>query len=179
MDIVEFDSRDKMIIAQIRARFIELTPEDCYTCLKCTSGCPATKLYPKFAPHKFMVASIFGLVDDILESGILWYCFHCIKCETRCPMKTAPSQTICSLANIAISRGIAPPKAFTGMIRAIKEKGAIAQPREVPTTDFDFLTRDDLGLPSRGIKDIEKFQKALKIIGADEVLEIKPKEDEK
>jgi hypothetical protein len=94
-------------------------------------------------------------------------------------MKTAPSQTICSLANIAISRGIVPPKAFTGMIRAIKENGTITQPREVQTTDFDFVTRDDLGLPPRGIKDIEKFQKALKIIGADEVLAIKPKEEEK
>ena len=179
MDIVEYSSRDKELVNKIKAISGDAKPEDCYTCVKCTNGCPANKVYPEFAPHKFQIAASMGIIDDIIESGILWKCYNCLTCGTRCPMDTAPAFTIASLTNIAVSRGIAPPKAMTGMVKAIKGNGAIQEPREVTTTDFDFVSRDDLDLPPRGIKNIAKFQEALKVVGAEQVLEIKGPEEEK
>lgn len=170
---IEFRSRDKELVKIIRSITEEAKPEDCYTCLKCTNGCPANKVYDDFAPHKFQIAAHLGLVDGIIDSGILWYCFNCLTCQTRCPMETAPVQTICALTNISVRRGLVPPKALSEMISAIKSNGAILEPREVTTTDFDFVSRDDFGLPARGIKEIKKFQEALKIIGVEQVLELK------
>jgi heterodisulfide reductase subunit C len=179
MDTIEYASRDKELIKKIRAISDEAKPEDCYTCLKCTNGCPANKIYADFAPHKFQIAAMIGFVNEIIDSGILWYCFNCITCQTRCPMKTSPVQTITSLTNISVNRGIKPPKAFPEMIRAIRGNGAISEPREVQTTDFDFVSRDDLNLPPRGIKNPEKFQEALTMVGADQVLSLKDPEEKK
>lgn len=179
MDIIEFDSRDKQLANKIKAISRVVRPEDCFTCLKCTNGCPATKIFSDFIPHKFQLAAGYGLVDEIIESGVLWNCFNCITCQTRCPQLISPVQTICSLTNIAVDRGIAPPKPFTEMIKNITKEGAIQTPREVQTTDFEFVSRADLGLPPRGIKNLEKFQEALRVVGAYKLLENKAKEDEK
>ncbi|NHK32314.1 MAG: hypothetical protein FK730_13245 [Asgard group archaeon] len=179
MDTIEYASRDTELINKIKAISDEAKPEDCYTCLKCTNGCPANKIYSDFAPHKFQVAAMLGFVNEIIDSGILWYCFNCLTCQTRCPMKTSPVQTITSLTNIAVNRGIKPPKVFPEMIKAIKGNGAISEPREVQTTDFDFVSRDDLDLPPRGIKNPEKFQAALAMVGADQVLSLKDPEEKK
>lgn len=168
---IEFNSRDKELKNKIKGISQEAKPEDCYTCLKCTNGCPANKIFEDFAPHKFQIAAHLGFADEIIDSGILWYCFNCITCQTRCPMLTSPVQTICSLTNIAVDRGIAPPKAFTEMIKTISKEGAIFKPREAQTTDFDFVDRTELGLPNRQVKNLENFQAALKEIGAFIILE--------
>lgn len=169
METIEYFSRDKLLKNKIKAISPEARPEDCYTCLKCTNGCPASKIFENFAPHKFQIAAYLGFADDIIDSGVLWYCFNCFTCQTRCPMLTSPAQTIASLTNIAVDRGISPPKAFVDMIKMIAKEGAIIKPRDVPTTDFDFITRDDLPLPSRGLRNIEQFQEALEIVGAFDV----------
>ena len=168
---IEFNSRDKELKNKIKGISQEAKPEDCYTCLKCTNGCPANKLFEEFAPHKFQIAAHLGFADEIIESGILWYCFNCITCQTRCPMLTSPVQTICSLTNIAVDRGVAPPKVFTEMIRTISKEGAIMKPREAQTTDFDFVDRNELGLPERSLQNPDSFQAALEEIGAFKVLE--------
>jgi len=178
-NIIEYSSRDKLMTEKIKSISTEAKPEDCYTCLKCTNGCPANKIFEDFAPHKFQIAAHIGLVDDIIESGILWYCFNCKTCHTRCPMLTSPVETIQSLTNIAVERGLTPPKAFTEMIRTISTEGAITKPREVQTNDFDFVDRDELGLPPRGVKDVAKFQAALKEIGALDILDRKQTEENK
>ena len=179
MDTIEFDSRDEHLVTKIKGISLEAKPEDCYTCLKCTNGCPANKIYADFAPHKFQIAAHLGFIDEIVNSDILWMCFNCFTCQTRCPMLTSPVQTICSLTNMSVENGKAPPKVFIDMIKAIQTTGAILKPREVQTTDFDFLSREDLSLPKRGIKNLEKFQEALKVVGAQKVLEIKAEEETK
>ncbi|HUT82313.1 MAG TPA: 4Fe-4S dicluster domain-containing protein [Candidatus Bathyarchaeia archaeon] len=179
MDIIEYSSRDTELTNKIKVIFEEAKPEDCYTCVKCTNGCPANKIFDDFAPHKFQAAAQMGLVDDIIDSGILWYCFNCLTCQTRCPMKTSPVQTIQSLTNIMVNRGIVPPKAFSEMIKAINQNGAINQPREVQTIDFEFIDREELNLPSRVLTNIEAFQEALKVIGVEQVLNLKSSEDKK
>ncbi|MHA1355850.1 MAG: hypothetical protein ACTSR1_11830, partial [Candidatus Heimdallarchaeota archaeon] len=99
--------------------------------------------------------------------------------HTRCPMETSPVETIQALTNIAVERGLTPPKAFIEMIRTISTEGTITKAREVQTTDFDFVDRNELGLPPRGVKDIAKFQAALKEIGALDVLDRKQPEEKK
>ncbi|MFW9923321.1 MAG: 4Fe-4S dicluster domain-containing protein [Candidatus Thorarchaeota archaeon] len=176
MEVIEYNSRDKLLTEKIKGISLDAKPEDCYTCLKCTNGCPASKIFEDFAPHKFQIAAHMGFADEIIESGILWYCFNCLTCQTRCPMLTSPNQTICSLNNIAVDRGIAPPKVFVDMIRNISNFGAIAKSREVPTVDFEFIDREELELPKRGVKNIESFQDALREIGVFSLLENKPEE---
>ncbi|MBD3192398.1 MAG: 4Fe-4S dicluster domain-containing protein [Candidatus Heimdallarchaeota archaeon] len=172
MELLEYSSRDKLLKNKIKAISHEAKPEDCYTCLKCTNGCPASKIFEDFAPHKFQMAAYLGFAEDIINSGVLWYCFDCLTCQTRCPMLTSPAQTITSLTNIAVDRGISPPKAFVDMIKMITKEGAIIKPRDVLTTDFDFVNRAGLGLPSRGIRNLEQFQEALEIVGAFDPLKL-------
>jgi len=178
MDIIEFSSRDTEMVNKIKIISEEAKPEDCYTCLKCTNGCPANKVFEEFAPHKIQVAAHLGFTEELINSGILWYCFTCFTCQTRCPQKTSPIQTIMSLSNIAVSRGIVPPKVYPEMIKTISEEGAILKPREVTTTDFDFLTRDDLDLPERGIENLEQFKEALTMVGLQEILSLREKSKE-
>ena len=179
MDTIEYSTRDTEIISKIKTISEEAKPEDCYTCLKCTNGCPAAKLFEEFAPHKIQVAAHMGFIDELINSGILWYCFTCYTCQTRCPQKTPPVQTIMSLTNIAVSWGISPPKIYPEMIKTISEEGAILKPREVSTIDFDFLSRDDLDLPERGIKNPTQFKEALKVVGLNEILALKESEVQK
>ena len=176
MDTIDFSTRDRDLTKKIKGISLEAKPEDCYTCLKCTNGCPANKIFSDFVPHKFQIAAHLGLVDDILESGVLWNCFNCLTCKTRCPMLTSPVQTISALTNISVNRGMNPPKVFVEVIKNIANIGAISKPREAQTTDFDFVDRDDLGLPVRGIANLEKFQEALKVIGAYDIIEMQQEE---
>ena len=64
---------------------------DCYQCLKCSSGCPLTE-YMDYYPHQIMLYAKLKLFDKILESKTLWICASCLACTARCPRDLDPAK---------------------------------------------------------------------------------------
>ncbi len=121
-------------------------PEFCFQCARCTSGCTAAKVVPEYKPHEIVIKARLGLVDELLESGVLWYCTGCMKCMEFCPQDVAPFDVVTALKNLAVKRGIEPPKLLRKMAKSVTEMGFIYGPMEVVTRDFEIVTRESLGL---------------------------------
>ena len=58
----------------------------CYTCSKCTSGCPvASEMdYPPSTIIKWLA---LGQYDKVLKSKAIWVCSSCQNCYSRCPFE--------------------------------------------------------------------------------------------
>ncbi len=67
--------------------------DDCYQCLKCTSGCPFTE-YMDYYPHQVMLLAKLRLFDQILKSKTLWICASCLACTARCPRDLDPAKVM-------------------------------------------------------------------------------------
>ena len=73
----------------------------CFQCAKCTSGCEAHKLL-ELEPHKMVALLKRGLIDEMINSDVIWTCMSCFKCRERCPQKVAPVEILFALKNIAV-----------------------------------------------------------------------------
>jgi len=134
-------------------------PEFCFQCARCTSGCTAAKVVPEYKPHEIVIKARLGLVDELLESGVLWYCTGCMKCKEFCPQDVAPFDVVTALKNIAVEKGIEPPKLLKEMAESVAEIGFIYGPMEVVTRDFEAVDRESLGLgPLWKPFNLEKFR---------------------
>ena len=66
---------------EINERLLKIREEmvdSCYQCAKCTSGCEAHKLL-ELEPHKIAALLKRGLVDEMVNSEIIWTCMSCFK----------------------------------------------------------------------------------------------------
>ncbi|MHA1532963.1 MAG: hypothetical protein ACTSR6_13310 [Candidatus Heimdallarchaeota archaeon] len=90
MDTIEYSSRDKELANKIKAISDEAKPEDCYTCIKCTNGCPANKIFEGFAPHKIQIAAHMGFAEEhrIRHSLVLYELYHM---PNKMPNENIPS----------------------------------------------------------------------------------------
>ena len=138
-------------------------PQSCYECMKCTSGCPVTKIYPQFAPHKIVVLTRVGFTDALVKGQEIWQCAQCLICKDRCPQSVAPSDLITALRNIAFIEKIDVPQGFKLIAQKIYGVGVIGEPTEVMSREMDFFDREALGLPELEFKNAELFQKAMNI----------------
>lgn len=154
--------KGKKLLAKLSEIVGEHDPQFCYECMKCTSGCSVAKIYPEFAPHKIVVLTRMGFVDDLIKSHEIWLCAQCKTCTERCPQSVAPADLILALRNIAYTEKIDVPKRFKLIIQKIYEKGVIREPTEVMSREMDFFDREALGLPIIEFVDAEKFQKEMK-----------------
>lgn len=67
--------------------------EDCYQCMKCSSGCPFIAQMD-YKPHQMMLLTKLGLFDQVLQSESLWVCASCMTCSSRCPRDIEPAKII-------------------------------------------------------------------------------------
>ncbi|MBI2955379.1 MAG: 4Fe-4S dicluster domain-containing protein [Chloroflexi bacterium] len=79
----------------------------CYSCKKCTSGCPLAD-HMDLTPAEMMRALQFGQIDRVLNSKTLWLCAYCETCFTRCPQKIDIPAIMDTLKQIAQERGVKP-----------------------------------------------------------------------
>ena len=133
----------------------------CFQCAKCTSGCEAHKLL-ELEPHKIVALLKRGLIDEMVNSDIIWTCMSCFKCRERCPQKIAPVDILFALKNLAVASGKQIPGKYTNMLQSILSIGLIQDVQKVTTRDNKTKKRDELGLPvlSKPI-DASKFQMVL------------------
>ncbi len=141
----------------------------CFQCAKCTSGCEAHKLL-ELEPHKMVALLKRGLIDEMVNSDIIWTCMSCFKCWERCPQKVAPVEILFALKNIAVASGKQIPGKYTAMLQSVLSIGLIQDIQSVTTKDNVTKKRDDLGLPkvSKPV-DIAKFQMAITKLAVEKI----------
>jgi len=136
------------IRAEINKRLETLKDEQsdyCYQCGKCTSGCEAHKLL-ELEPHKIVALLKRGLIDEMINSDIIWTCMSCFKCRERCPQKVAPVEILFALKNMVVASGKQIPGNYTAYLQSVLSKGMIQDEKQVTTKDNTTKNRKDLGL---------------------------------
>ena len=118
----------------------------CYQCAKCTSGCEAHKLL-ELEPHKIVALLKKGLIDELVNTDVIWTCMSCLKCFERCPQKVAPVEILYALKNLAVANGKQIPGQYTAILQSVLSLGLIQDIQTVTTKENITLKRDDLGLP--------------------------------
>ncbi len=132
--------------------------EYCYQCAKCTSGCEAHKLL-ELEPHNIIALLKRGLIDEMLNSDIIWTCMSCFKCRERCPQKVAPVDVLFALKNMAVASGKQVPGNYTNWLQTVLGTGLLQDVKTITTKDGGSLNRKDLGLPELSKPtDATKFQ---------------------
>jgi len=118
----------------------------CYQCAKCTSGCEAHKLL-ELEPHKIVALLKRGLIDEMINSDVIWTCMSCFKCRERCPQKVAPVEVLFALKNMAVASGKQIPGNYTALLQSVLSIGLIQDVKSVTTRDSKTKNRKDLDLP--------------------------------
>ena len=134
---------------EINKRLVKLKDEltdYCFQCAKCTSGCEAHKLL-ELEPHKIVALLKRGLIDEMINSDIIWTCMSCFKCRERCPQKVAPVEILFALKNMVVASGKQIPGNYSMYLQSVLSKGLIQDEKEVTTKDNKTMNRKDLGLP--------------------------------
>jgi len=172
VDLTSMSESQTAIKNEINQRLIKLRDESsdyCYQCAKCTSGCEAHKLL-ELEPHKIIALLKRGLIDEMVNSEIIWTCMSCFKCRERCPQKVAPVEVLFALKNLAVTSGKQIPGNYTAMLQSILSIGLIQDVKSVTTRDNKTKNRSELGLPeiSKPV-DTVKFQMVLSRLAVEKV----------
>jgi len=172
IDLTSMGESQTELRKEINERLSKLQDEVsdyCFQCAKCTSGCEAHKLL-ELEPHKIVALLKRGLIDELVNSDIIWTCMSCFKCRERCPQKVAPVEILFALKNMAVASGKQIPGKYTAMLQSILSIGLIQDVQSVTTHDNKMVKREDLGLPavSKPI-DAAKFQMVLSKLAIEKV----------
>jgi heterodisulfide reductase subunit C len=136
-------------------------PDYCFQCGKCTAGCEAHKLL-ELEPHKIVALTKRGLIDEMVNSDVIWTCMSCFKCWERCPQKVAPIEILTTLKNMAVASGKQIPGNYSAQLQSILTIGLIQDIQSITTKDNQTINRTDLGLPEVSKPtDPAKFQQAI------------------
>jgi len=143
--------------------------EYCYQCAKCTSGCEAHKLL-ELEPHKIVALLKRGLINELVNSDVIWTCMSCFKCRERCPQRVAPVDILFTLKNMAVASGKQVPGKYTAMLQSILSIGLIQDIQEITTRTNTPVKRETLKLPPLTKPlDVGKFQAGLMKIAMEKV----------
>lgn len=133
----------------------------CYQCAKCTSGCEAHKLL-ELEPHKIVALLKRGLIDEMVNSDVIWTCMSCFKCRERCPQKVAPVEILFALKNMVVASGKQIPGNYSIYLQSVLSKGLLQDEKDVTTKDNKTTNRTELKLPEKSKPaDFTKFMNML------------------
>ena len=113
----------------------------CLTCRLCTASCPINKINKRFNPLRIIRMIFLGLVEDVLESDIIWLCAGCDSCRETCPRNVRIPDFMSLLRNAAIKEGHI-PAGVKAQMKTIRENGKI-----YVIDQFDNKKRGKLNLP--------------------------------
>ena len=172
IDLTSMGESQAQLKKEINERLKKLQDEFseyCYQCAKCTSGCEAHKLL-ELEPHKIIALLKRGLIDEMINSEVIWTCMSCFKCRERCPQKVAPVEVLFALKNMAVASGKQIPGNYTGWLQSVLSIGLLQDIKNVMTKDNKTVTRSSLGLPeiSKPI-DPSKFQMMLSKLAVEKI----------
>ena len=172
IDLTSMGEPQSDLKKEINDRLIKLQDEIseyCFQCAKCTSGCEAHKLL-ELEPHKIVALLKRGLINELVNSDVIWTCMSCQKCRERCPQRVAPVEILYALKNMAVNTGKQIPGKYTGMLQSILSIGLIQDVQQTTTRTNKTVKRDDLGLPALSKPtDAAKFQAGIMKIAMEKV----------
>jgi heterodisulfide reductase subunit C len=172
VDLTSMGESQTAIKEEINQRLCKLQDElsdYCFQCAKCTSGCESHKLL-ELEPHKIVALLKRGLIDEMVNSDIIWTCMSCFKCRERCPQKVAPVEILFALKNMAVASGNQIPGKYTAMLQSILSIGLLQDIQSVTTRDNKTVKREDLGLPAVSKPtDAAKFQMVLSKLAVEKI----------
>ena len=172
VDLTSMGESQTEIKKEINDRLCKLRDElsdYCFQCAKCTSGCEAHKLL-ELEPHKIVALLKRGLIDEMINSDVIWTCMSCFKCRERCPQKVAPVEILFALKNMAVASGKQIPGNYTAMLQSVLSIGLLQDVKSVSTRDNKTKNRSDLGLPEVSKpEDPTKFQMMLSKLAIEKV----------
>ncbi|MDG6218891.1 MAG: 4Fe-4S dicluster domain-containing protein [Candidatus Thermoplasmatota archaeon] len=143
--------------------------EYCFQCAKCTSGCEAHKLL-ELEPHLIAALLKRGLIDEMMNSDIIWTCMSCFKCRERCPQKVAPIDILFALKNMVVASGNQIPGNYSIMLQSVLSLGLLQDVKEVAMKGNKTIKRSELDLPELSIPtDLGKFQMFLSKLAVEKV----------
>ena len=164
VDLTSMGESQTELRKEINERLCRLQDElsdYCFQCAKCTSGCESHKLL-ELEPHKIVALLKRGLIDEMVNSDVIWTCMSCYKCRERCPQKVAPVEILFALKNMAVARGKQIPGNYTALLQSVLSMGLLQDVKSVTTRDNKTKTRSDLGLPEISQQtDLTNFQMML------------------
>lgn len=146
IDLMTMAKPNKELRKKILSGLWEVHPDECFQCMRCTSGCTSLKLL-ELKPHEIILLVNSGFVEEIVSSDIIWACASCLKCRERCPQKASPYDTIIALRNLAVEREVKIPEAYMKAVAQILETGLIQQVQTVTSREMQPFNREKLGLP--------------------------------
>ena len=79
----------------------------CYSCKKCTSGCPLAE-HMDLTPAQVLRSLQLGQEERVLNSKTVWLCAHCATCFTHCPHNIDLPRIMDALKTIGQRRGVKP-----------------------------------------------------------------------
>jgi heterodisulfide reductase subunit C len=172
IDLTSMGESQAELRKEINERLIRLQDEIsdyCFQCAKCTSGCEAHKLL-ELEPHKIVALLKRGLIDEMVNSDVIWTCMSCFKCRERCPQKVAPVEILFALKNMAVATGKQIPGNYTAMLQSVLSIGLLQDEKSITTSNNKTVTRSDLGLPDISKPgDPTKFQMMLSKIAIEKI----------
>lgn len=156
IDLMTMAKPNKELQKRILSGLWEVHPDECFQCMRCTSGCTSLKLL-ELKPHEIILLVNSGFVEEIVSSDIIWACASCLKCRERCPQKASPYDIIVALRNLAVEREVKIPEAYMKAVAQILETGLIQQVQTVTSREMQHFNREKLGLPKIQYAD-DKFK---------------------
>jgi heterodisulfide reductase subunit C len=66
----------------------------CWICGACDNGCPVNIASERLSPQRLVRMAIYGMMDELLSSPIVWYCLSCRRCFQGCPNRVKPYELI-------------------------------------------------------------------------------------
>ena len=164
VDLMTMAKSNKELKNRILSHLWAVHPDECFQCMRCTSGCTSLKLL-ELKPHEITLLVNSGFVDELVSSDIIWTCASCLKCRERCPQKASPYDTIMALRNLAVEKEAKVPEAYMKAVAQILETGLMQQVQTVTSTEMQPFDREKLGLPKIQYPD-DKFKSIfMKVLG--------------
>jgi heterodisulfide reductase subunit C len=121
-------------------------PNECYQCMRCTSGCTSLKLL-ELKPHEITILFNGGFIEELISSDIIWTCASCLKCRERCPQSASPYNTIMALRTLAVEQETKIPEKYMRVVTQILETSMAEQVQTVTSKAGQAFSRTELGLP--------------------------------
>lgn len=163
-DLMTMAKPNREMQRKILSKLWEAHPDECFQCMRCTSGCTSLKLL-ELKPHEITLLVNSGFVEELASSDIIWTCASCLKCRERCPQKASPYNTIIALRNLAVEKEAKVPEAYMKAVAQILESGLMQPEQTVTSRDMQSFNREKLGLPKMHYPD-DRFKAVfMKVLG--------------
>lgn len=147
----------------------------CFQCGRCTSSCPAARVFDEYSPREIMRRVQDGESNDLVHDDVIWLCGQCHTCSSRCPRNNDPASIILDLRQRAYKEGLGSPNLRQKaelMVQSLWEKGVTVSPDLVKQGMFSDLVdsdsliqlRNELGLADAETREIKIPESALEEI---------------